>query len=457
MSRFVDICRVATSTTGTGDATLGTTVPGFLSFSDAGLVNGDKVTYGITDGVNREIGHGSYDATNGKLLRTTVLHSTNANAKISLSGNAQIYLTISQADIVALSAGAVTACSGTASVGSAATVAVTLAVDIDDASGWSSGNATRITIPAGQTRVRVMATGSASATCGVSIYKNGSLLKADTGPVSASGNHLFAQVLTNWITVTPGDYFEVYASNPNNTTISVSASLMVEYSPTGVLQGSGGGGSGDGIVPVSNSITTPTSGKAQLYALAPLVPRMTGATTPSGTASASDYYSGDSYHQAWAAFCGFPYGTTGANGGGWLTNGNSTGWLQYQFPSACIVRAYAFSGWSADTWNGRVPTAWTLQGSNNGSTWTTLDTRTCSADAFVRYVKRVFIVASPNSYAYYRLNITANNGNSYMGVQQLQLYGDGTPVASEDSALVMVDQNGLMTPVNHYMGAGGAN
>ena len=243
MTKFADICRVATTTTGTSDAVLGTTVPGYLSFSDAGVVDGDKVTYGIIDGTNREIGHGSYDATNGKLLRTTVLHSTNANAKISLSGAAQVYLTISQADIVAISAGAVTAGSATASVGSAATVIPSLTVDIDDASGWASGNPTRITIPAGQTRVRVTATGSASATCGIAIYKNGSLLRSDTGPVSATGNHLFSQVLTNWITVTPGDYFEVAAMNPNNTTISVACSLMVEYSPTGVLQGSGGGSS----------------------------------------------------------------------------------------------------------------------------------------------------------------------------------------------------------------------
>ena len=444
MSRFVDICRVATSTTGTGDATLGTTVPGFLSFSDAGLINNDKVTYGIQDGVNREIGHGVYDATNGKLIRTTVLHSTNANAKISLSGNAQIYLTISQADIIALSAGAITAGSATASVGSAATVIPSLTVDIDDASGWASGNPTRITIPAGQTRVRVTATGSASATCGIAIYKNGSLLRSDTGPVSATGNHLFSQVLTNWITVTSGDYFEVAAMNPNNTTISVACSLMVEYSPIGVLQGSGGGSSG--VIPVGNTASLPSSGNANICVLAPLIPHMTSATAPSGVASASSYYSGcDPYR----AMRGVAMGS-----GNWLTNGTSSGWLQYQFSSARIARAYAFSGWSYDTWNSRVPTAWTFEGSNDGSTWTTLDTRSCSPDLWLRYIKRLFVIASPGSYAYYRLNISANNGNGYMGVQQFQIYGDGTPAADEDGALAIVDANGRVTAFNHYMGIG---
>lgn len=56
---------------------------------------------------------------------------------------------------------------------------------------------------------------------------------------------------------------------------------------------------------------------------------------------------------------------------------------------------------------------WQLPGSNNGTSWTPVDTQTFSA----RQQRRVFTVASPASYRAYRLNITQNNG-----VSELQLF-----------------------------------
>jgi len=53
----------------------------------------------------------------------------------------------------------------------------------------------------------------------------------------------------------------------------------------------------------------------------------------------------------------------------------------------------------------RDPKDWQFQGSNNGLTWTTLDTR--SDQNFVyRYQTITYPIASPSSYRYYRVNVT---------------------------------------------------
>jgi hypothetical protein len=92
MSKLYDLARMTTATVGTGTITLGSPVSGFLSFAAAGASNGDDIAYAISDGANSEIGHGTY-STSGTTLTRTVLFSTNANAAISLSGNAQVFIT----------------------------------------------------------------------------------------------------------------------------------------------------------------------------------------------------------------------------------------------------------------------------------------------------------------------------------------------------------------------------
>jgi hypothetical protein len=144
------------------------------------------------------------------------------------------------------------------------------------------------------------------------------------------------------------------------------------------------------------------------------IPAMTSATTPSGTASASSSYG---LTPAWNAF-----ETSYSNGGGgWITNGTSTGWLRYQFPTAITVVAYSIRPWWVDNYPGRTPKTWTFEGSDDGSSWTTLDTQTNWASANA-YDNVYFTISSPGSYAYYQLNVSANNGDGYMGVGNFQVY-----------------------------------
>src|ERR1700754_1139750 len=55
-------------------------------------------------------------------------------------------------------------------------------------------------------------------------------------------------------------------------------------------------------------------------------------------------------------------------------NYNPNFWFQLQFPTAEVVNEYTFT--SGNDSPERDPKDWNLQGSNDGTTWTTLDTRT---------------------------------------------------------------------------------
>ena len=140
------------------------------------------------------------------------------------------------------------------------------------------------------------------------------------------------------------------------------------------------------------------------------IPIMTSATDPSGIASASSHYGGC---PVWWAF---------APTAGWITDGTSTGWLQYQFPSAITAVGYSIRPWWVDNYPGRTPKTWEFWGSNDDfATHDVLDSQTDwaspnSTDSVY------FPISSPGSYLSYRLNVTANNGDGYMGVGNFQIY-----------------------------------
>jgi hypothetical protein len=92
----------------------------------------------------------------------------------------------------------------------------------------------------------------------------------------------------------------------------------------------------------------------------------------------------------------------------WLYTG-VTGWLRYDLGHTETVRRYTVI--SSGDQVPRDPKNWQFQGSNDGAAWTTLDTQ--SDQALSRRLElKGYTVASAAAYRYYRLNITANNGDA---------------------------------------------
>ena len=107
---LANIARVASATTGTGTLTLGSAIAGFNTFADAGITDGQTVTYAIEDytaGVvsAREVGAGVFNTAGPTLTRATVYSSTSGGAKINCSGSQHVFITAAKEDFTALALG----------------------------------------------------------------------------------------------------------------------------------------------------------------------------------------------------------------------------------------------------------------------------------------------------------------------------------------------------------------
>jgi glucose/arabinose dehydrogenase/type 1 glutamine amidotransferase len=102
---------------------------------------------------------------------------------------------------------------------------------------------------------------------------------------------------------------------------------------------------------------------------------------------------------------------------------NPTGWVAYRMAAPVAVSSYSLT--SANDHDERDPKNWQLQGSNDGTTWTTIDTRT--GEVFPeRFQTRKFQFSNTTVYAHYRLNITANGSGGLIQLADLELYKDGS-------------------------------
>lgn len=88
---------------------------------------------------------------------------------------------------------------------------------------------------------------------------------------------------------------------------------------------------------------------------------------------------------------------------------DSTLYIQLKFKAAEHIASYSLT--SANDSPDRDPKDWTITGSNDGATWTVLDTRTGETFAG-RGQTNSYDFTNTTSYTHYRLNITANNGSS---------------------------------------------
>lgn len=125
-----------------------------------------------------------------------------------------------------------------------------------------------------------------------------------------------------------------------------------------------------------------------------------------------------------------------------------TAWIAYRLNAAAVVTKYSLT--SANDFDGRDPVSWTLQGSQDGTTWTDIDTRT-NEDFPERFQRREFEITNTTAYAHYRLNITANGGESATQLADWGLFtADSVPPPEPQPAESVVN----ITDRNHPANAG---
>lgn len=152
--------------------------------------------------------------------------------------------------------------------------------------------------------------------------------------------------------------------------------------------------------------------------MATIVPKMTSNTSPSGIVSASSIYS--TSYEPWKAFDGVTRNSSTNNPiQGWITQANiKTGWIQYQFTSKKRVTEYALT---CSQNVKECPKKWTIEGSNDGVSWSVLDSRSGITE-WKAGEKLIFNVVSPEHCLIYRLNISENNGDSsYVGISEIEM------------------------------------
>lgn len=101
---LANLAREYCSTVGTGSLVLTgavdtPTLGKFNTFANAGITDGQVVTYAIEDTTGREVGQGTYTSATKTLSRDTVYSSTNGGSKLSLSGGAQVFVTPAASDL----------------------------------------------------------------------------------------------------------------------------------------------------------------------------------------------------------------------------------------------------------------------------------------------------------------------------------------------------------------------
>ena len=106
------------------------------------------------------------------------------------------------------------------------------------------------------------------------------------------------------------------------------------------------------------------------------------------------------------------------------TPSNANEGVGKEFTSGRVLKAYGIRVPAND---GNAPDDWEFQGSNNGSTWTTLDTRTVQGanlgSNFNKVLYYPIATGSQGSYSQYRIRITKRYNGNYARIAELRLLG----------------------------------
>lgn len=136
------------------------------------------------------------------------------------------------------------------------------------------------------------------------------------------------------------------------------------------------------------------------------------ASTTGGATSAANAFDGDATTQ-------------------WLSSSEVNGaWVRADAGSSVQVHQYAVGG-TVSGHETKAPKTWSLQGSPDGTTWTTVDTQT-NASAFSAAELRTYVLTADATYRYWRLLFTSSQGDvTTVGVSEFKIYSPATAPAAE--------------------------
>lgn len=128
----------------------------------------------------------------------------------------------------------------------------------------------------------------------------------------------------------------------------------------------------------------------------------------------------------------------------------STGWAAYQLSKPAAVVKYSLT--SANDSPTRDPKDFALQGSDDGKAWTDLDKHT-GVTFSGRFATNTYSFANTTAYAYYRLDVTANSGDSIVQLADWDI-SDGTTTQPPATAMVTSPGAGPVSGYNMKASAG---
>lgn len=94
-------------------------------------------------------------------------------------------------------------------------------------------------------------------------------------------------------------------------------------------------------------------------------------------------------------------------------------WLQYDLGVGVTKTATKYRMWGKETLT-FMPTGWDFQGSNNGSSWTNLDTRT--SQTFTDQAWNEYTFSNSTAYRYYRVSVNTSGSAAVLQIWEVQAF-----------------------------------
>ena len=114
-------------------------------------------------------------------------------------------------------------------------------------------------------------------------------------------------------------------------------------------------------------------------------------------------------------------GKFSGNNGRWYSNASSK-YVTFAFDAPTVVNAYAiYNGSSQYSNTSRAPKAWTLQGSSDNVKWDDVDSQSNETE-WAAGELRLYVFKNSTAYTYYKLTVTAQNGDNYVQIHELEFY-----------------------------------